>query len=672
MSKQRERRIFWLLAIWVAIWPLLQSPNLSAENGDYILQTDPEEIATDTVTAGASLTTSAEDEVTEGNADADSFDMPALSADPNELLAKVNGLARSGKHNEVITELADYEDAVVELEALLEIYLEALLKSDKPDWNTINRLGRALSGKNPGSSLANYAQGMYWQNARKPDMAKAVTFLGKARSAKKPYSGAATAYYLALARKFWQIPLLLIIIPVALIIRKRRNKAKSAVIDLDLPEENVLPAQEPFIDQSDSNATPPAEKVVTDSLPAEETKNIAEEASEAKPDEPALPQTTRKVVKIVRKVKTVVRPKEATEKSGEESGSETLSEVAPETVNEIAPEVAADDLSVAESVEVEPPAPSQPTSDEVSSRLRIDTEKVGDLTRPQRPPSVQADPELDAIWNDLSQKALQGRIVPLARPQENLYGSFVSSGLTGQVAEAAKVELDTSDVSIDLSEEALQDDLIGKLKMLAITDGELREMFAMKNPGHIPHLIEYVLTRPEPVRLAFVAREIGHYDDAAVIDVLASLLYHEDERVVLAAVQGMENSCRPAAVLHLCPFIRSEAPLIAQAARTALANFGAGKILQAFQDLSAHPDVRIREAGVFVLSRMKGKAVEELLKKMLLDRSLEVRNKTILAMSYQKNPSYIECLREFFRSANESDKALARKAIVYLQGFASR
>ncbi|HQB83447.1 MAG TPA: HEAT repeat domain-containing protein, partial [Candidatus Rifleibacterium sp.] len=85
-----------------------------------------------------------------------------------------------------------------------------------------------------------------------------------------------------------------------------------------------------------------------------------------------------------------------------------------------------------------------------------------------------------------------------------------------------------------------------------------------------------------------------------------------------------------------------------------------------------HSDEKIREAGVFVLSRMKGNAVEELLKKMLHDDSLEVRTRVILAMSYQKNPVYIDALREFFRIAADSDKAMARKAIVYLQGFVER
>ena len=296
------------------------------------------------------------------------------------------------------------------------------------------------------------------------------------------------------------------------------------------------------------------------------------------------------------------------------------------------------------------------------------------MTRPERRPSVQADPELDALWSNLSRKALAGRIGPHARRQDLISAARSSSPAYMPVAgqKDSDIDFNTSDVTIDLSDEALREDLIGKLKMLCISDGELRELFAMKNAAHIPHLIEYILTKPEPLRLAFVTREIGHYGDPAVIDTLASLLYHQDERVALAAIQGLENSKKPAAVLHLCPFLRSEMPLLAQAARSALSNFGAVKILQAFKNLPEHSDEKIREAGVFVLSRMKGNAVEELLKKMLHDDSLEVRTRVILAMSYQKNPVYIDALREFFRIAADSDKAMARKAIVYLQGFVER
>ena len=85
--------------------------------------------------------------------------------------------------------------------------------------------------------------------------------------------------------------------------------------------------------------------------------------------------------------------------------------------------------------------------------------------------------------------------------------------------------------------------------------------------------------------------------------------------------------------------------------------------------LPDHPDENIKEAGIFVLSRMKGEQVEDLLATMLNDESEFIQSKVVLAMSYQKNPVYIEELREFYRKAKGEPKALARKAIVYLQAF---
>ncbi|MFZ2960162.1 MAG: hypothetical protein WA705_25045 [Candidatus Ozemobacteraceae bacterium] len=229
------------------------------------------------------------------------------------------------------------------------------------------------------------------------------------------------------------------------------------------------------------------------------------------------------------------------------------------------------------------------------------------------------------------------------------------------------------DLTIDLSDESLKDDLLGKLKMLAIEDGELRTLLMQRNPDHLPHLIEFIQTRPEPVRLSYVARELGYYQDPAVPDVLASLLYHDDQRVALAAIQGLQNYGGTTAVLHLCPFLHSEMPMLVDASKTALGTFGPQKILAAFAELPGNADERVRDGGVFVLSRMRGRPVSELLQKMLIsDRSELIRKKIILAMTYQKDPSHINALRECMKTAGEEEKKLARKAIVYLQGFVPR
>lgn len=320
-----------------------------------------------------------------------------------------------------------------------------------------------------------------------------------------------------------------------------------------------------------------------------------------------------------------------------------------------------------------------PSSSNYQTKAQMESEmqSLKGIIRPSDRPLPPVDTQLDLLWSNLSRKAMQGHISPMARKTENIgrglgqtmpfYSSGSGEGYYGSDNRLSDIRL--GDVSIDLSEEALKDDLIGKLKMLAITDSELRELFAIKNPAHIPHLIEYVMTKPEPMRLAFVAKELGNYNDPAIIDTLSSLLYHDDERVVLGAIQGLECSKSPDAVIPLCPFLRSEIPLYAQAARTALSKFGAVKIMQALKDLPSFTDNKIKEAGIFVLSRMSGSPVEKILKALLNDESSEVRIQAILAMSYQKNPVYIEALREFYRIANENEKSMTRKAIVYLNGF---
>ncbi len=716
MLQKRERRAFWLFLLWMASLPFLQFHNLSAQEEELILDAEPaadapapgnapaadggapsavdaagQPAASDTVAAdpqpgdpaaAEGEVPAAEPEVvagdpgaegTEGAEGQDPATMPALSADPNMLLGKVTGLSKAGKHKEVIAELQDFEDAVIESNELLAIYVEALIKIDKPDWNNVNRLARVLGSKDNSSSLANYAQGLYWENSKKPDMGKAVGFYGKARDAKKPYPDAAKAYYIGMLKRFWYVLLIVIALPIVAVVQKKKKQKAAQLVDLNL-DLNAPAAAPGTGSENPSPAAAGSERATAGSAgenaasqqpaAAQPAKNgeasQAEKQSEKNPAPAATEKAsaaapvTRKVVKVVRKVKAATKAK------------------GPEEVEEIIEEEPAPPS-------VYPPRQSAPAAapqsfDTITSKHQAEIERIRELTRPERRPSVQADPELDILWGNLSRKAMQGRISPQYRRGDAVSAARGYSAGFGNSASSKDQEPDfnTSDVSIDLSDEALRDDLIGKLKMLAISDGELRELFSMKNAAHIPHLIEYIMTRPEPLRLAFVAREIGHYGDPAVIDTLASLLYHEDERVALAAINGLENSKKPAAVMHLCPFLQSELPILAQAARTALLNFGAVKILQAFKNLPEHSDEKIRVGGVFVLSRMKGNAVEELLKKMLHDDSLEVRTKTILAMSYQKNPVYIEPLREFFRIATEADKAMARKAIVYLQGFVAR
>ncbi len=719
-----KSRFGWIFLIVVLAFSLAWQSASIAENEDDIYaleeESDSSEPLPDEAPVGASKNAAPPSEETEEPFADDDFvdegeegdveteevtEIPPLSADPVELSAEVSGIARSGKHSEVIKKLEPHEDAVSESKDLLEFYVAALMDAKKPDWRKIGRFAAQLSRKDKNSSLGNYAQGMNALNAKKPDLSKAIAFFGKAKSAKKPHPDAAMAYYTAMVKKFWIIGLAVLALPIIVIINKKRKKKAAAQIEIDLG----------FNDASQGSPELAAEKLAdagpaSESIDSSTSLDMPSEAVDEKSDK----KTVKKVKKIIRR-KVPVKKQEGEDQPEEiDTGEEEPQDsVEPEPGTEVPasgfsqpvqeadtvsapPAAESDDAEeldspVAELAPEPDPEPavavsqpyrpsfgeSQQHESEKSSSLSsqnsaADLHRVKEISKVEKPAAVSVDAELESVWNRLSQRAIQGKISPHSR----VAGSSGSSVYydTGTYSPAFNDEAAGSpdtDVSIDLSEESLRSDLVGKLKMMAISDSELRELFAQKDPRHIPHLIEYVLTRPETVRLAFVTRELGNYGDPAVIDMLASLLYNEDHRVALAAIQGLEKTQKAAAVLHICPFLKCDIPLLAQAARSSLSNFGAVKILQAFRDLPGHPDEKIRDAGVFVLSRMRGRGVEELLLRMLSDESLQIRSNVILAMSYQKNPVYIDTLREFFRNASEADKTLARKAIVYLQGFVS-
>lgn len=593
-------------------------------------------------------------------------------------------------------------DALNNSAELLGKLIEALLAGKKINYAELEDYGGKLCAKDKKSPLGNLALGLGLMNKKKPNLKKAMDCLAIAKSAKNPHPMASSAYTSCLMKRFGLYIFLgigaVVAIPIVIIVikKKKGKKAAEETQNTETSEDGenlnlqqLLNEGSESGDKSDgsTNANPldasnqplntdlntagtvtPPEKPAAEVKPADVNSlkpNVAPlqpEKAEPKPaavapsNPPAVPTPSqgtenaavapasapapaKKVVRVVKKVRV---------RKDSEGNSYVVSE-------------------------------SQGASDAdygSSSVNKADLEAVKTISRSKEKPLPPIDTQLDILWGNLSRKAMQGHIGLMARKADalpNALGPTNSGGgpaySGGYSSDNRITDIRLGDVSIDLSEEALKDDLVGKLKMLAITDSELRELFAMKNPAHIPHLIEYIMTKPEPMRLAFVAKEIGNYGDPAVVDTLASLLYHEDERVVLAAIQGLEATKSPAAVIPLCPFLRSEIPLYAQAARTALSKFGAVKIMQALKDLPTFTDIKLKEAGIFVLSRMKGDPVEKILKTLLNDESSSVRIQTILAMSYQKNPVYIDPLREFYRIANETEKSMTRKAIVYLNGF---
>ncbi|MBF0543787.1 MAG: hypothetical protein HQM08_05105 [Candidatus Riflebacteria bacterium] len=224
-------------------------------------------------------------------------------------------------------------------------------------------------------------------------------------------------------------------------------------------------------------------------------------------------------------------------------------------------------------------------------------------------------------------------------------------------------------VSIDLSEENLEDDLVAKLKMLTISDEELVKLLDAKNIDNLPALLEYISTRPDPKRLALIAAGLGNYHNPEITGILAGLLHHETKGIIFAAMGGLQTNGDPTGIFHICPFLKSEDKELADAAKFALYSFGPTKILQVFSKLSEISDEKTKVSSVFLLSRMKGKAVTELLVKLLKDPSDKVRQEVLMGMTFQKDPVYISILRDFIKTSSEEEKKLARKAMIYLQGF---
>lgn len=744
---KNEKWAFLLFVLWIVLLPLLDKSVLTLMADDfYILDDQDEQILDD---------------------NGEFHELPALSINPEHLTLEVEQFYVRGDYERVIGLLSEHEDVVWESEILLKKYVDSMLNSDEVDWSRVNRYARRLNRLKPDSSFADYALGMHFLNGPSPDLARATAHLSQAMNAQDPYPKASTQYYIALLKRFWQVPVLILFLGIVFIVKK--IKAKKRFVDIEIvsepePEkisESTFPhkedrtseeiiendfvqseqlsnGQSSFVADNneqialkDDDSSSPSEVVSDDNevlnkpdfQQQSQKPEIAEKENETLDksnglqdiqnnainkiggENPEIPIDSEKPEIPIEQSANNNKP-EVTEKNQakieEQSQIESSQTQDSQELNEN--ELQGDQNSKANiDVDLEPDsaqsnalakteisessldasnisssqdekndfkdAKNEVFDENASEEQKItytesDIETVKKISRPAKKSVVERD--IESVWNKLCKKALEKKMI-VKFSQEDLLDN------NSQEAQQELSDNDFSDVSIDLSEDSIMDDdLVAKLKMYAITDSELRDLLSQRNPMHIPFLIEYILSGPEPIRLSLIAREIGHYGDASVIDTLASLLYHNDNRVALAAIQGLANSRNSMAILHLCTFIKSEIPSLAQSSRTALAEFKAADILKAFVELHTHPDEKIRESGVFVLSRMKGKKVEEFLIKMLNDKSSKVVGKVILAMSYQKNPVYIEPLRVFYKTANDSDKSLARKAIVYLQDFVEK
>ena len=690
--------------------------------------------------------------------------MPPDEGAPEKLLSEASGMVQAGKFDEAVELLRGKDEAFASSPELLECYLEASINKTKPNLIEIEGKAGALLAARPKSSIGNYCMGRVLSEKKKPNLEKALEYLGKAKSAKTPPKGAAMDYWKVWTKKNW--PMLAgavgaILAIIFKVVQKRKAaKAAGAATASGAPDisaalgasaasgtsegsggsgasgtsADLQAIADAATDLSAGTATAattgaatgtvtgstsrgPAHATAADTATATDTAadtatdtdtatgkgtgaGTGTATDEATPPgksagapsgKGSTPQKTAEAKKAVAK-----RVEVATAKVSEPPAAHKLSSrptavagtgsaktakpqskttIMPATVKtEDSPPTGAETSKAGLSASIadrKTPAgielsPIEEMDLATAARVRNSLESTA---RPVIPPNAS----VEDVWAELCRKALSRPVaLDFQVPTEGLD----STGDSGSSAVGGNSDLtflsDSVDVSADLSENALKPDLLGKLKMLAISDGELRKLLHQRNPDHIPNLVEYILTKPDPVRLAFVGREMGNYHDPAVTDVLASFLYNDDHRVVLGAVHGLQTNGGNTAILHLCPFVQSEIPAIAEAARNALSSFGAKRILEAFYNLSADPDEGLRAAGVYVLARMRGEQVSRILGDLLYDQSLNVRREVMLAMAFQKEPAYLVKLREFARkAASEDDKRMARKTIVYLQGFVS-
>jgi len=464
----------------------------------------------------------------------DSGEAPLEKITP-DILAKLSGsfrgLLAAKKYNRILDDLALYDDPD-RYEELARYSLLSYIGLE--NWNRVNAATNAYErAQGHDADLLAYARGLYYMNIKKPDYAKATGFLKKAINGKsKEYKGlASSAYNSCLLKQYWYLAVVaLLAVPLGLMFAVKllkRKKVKRIEINIDEPVQHK-PAQTKPLEPKPVQPKPiepkpvihyepivPADKESEDALANDSSVcDFSNDPAEASAQEDMSLQEEEPII-------------------SEEHYEDPL-----EAARRIENELKKSKQIIQSKTAVEPPVNKTRESEpdnlfEKEVKNREDKENAIKLIKNEK--TSQIDPEIEIIWETLSKKALESQIEPLTREEieTNVFASANKQDISKQFY--------TDDLSLDLSEEALREDLVGKLKMLAISDGELRELLAQKNPAHIPAIIEYIMTRPEPVRLAFIAREIGHYRDAAVIDTLETLLYNNDERVVLAAIQGLEN-----------------------------------------------------------------------------------------------------------------------------------
>nr|MBP7635746.1 hypothetical protein [Candidatus Ozemobacteraceae bacterium] len=162
--------------------------------------------------------------------------LPSTPEDLDQIEQQAEGLLAGKKFDAAADFIRENEAALAVSFRLKQMLLEALIQTEMPNWLDVGNRAQALIEESPADPVGNLALGMSWANRKTPDVAKALTYLAKAKDSKRALPMAVSLYWKVWAKKNWYVIAGL----VALVLgggfaiirsRKRRRQAEEELVN---------------------------------------------------------------------------------------------------------------------------------------------------------------------------------------------------------------------------------------------------------------------------------------------------------------------------------------------------------------------------------------------------------------------------------------------------------